>query len=98
MNAIKEEKDQPLIIGVGELLWDLLPAGRQLGGAPANFAYHAQALGAEAFVLSRVGDDALGREILDRFSGLGLRTDWITGSALLVGSEFVSRPGSKLIP
>jgi len=78
MNRIKEKQNQPLVIGVGELLWDLLPAGRQLGGAPANFAYHAQALGAQAFVLSRVGDDALGREILDRLSGLGLRTDGIT--------------------
>ena len=125
-----------------------------MAGAPANFAYHAQALGAEAFVWSRVGDDALGREILDRFSGLGLRqhfwsreiilqslelanvlkfngeelpvvatlfelsgdeaaqmkqlatrfelgavalTKGANGSALLVGSELVSRPCSKLV-
>ncbi len=69
---------QPLVFGVGEILWDLLPAGKQLGGAPANFAYHAHALGAQAVVVSRVGDDALGREILERLRGLGLRTDGIT--------------------
>ena len=69
---------RPLVIGLGEVLWDLLPAGKQLGGAPANFAYHAHALGAEALVVSRVGNDAPGREILDRLSRLGLRTDGIT--------------------
>ncbi len=69
---------KPVVIGVGEVLWDLLPAGRQLGGAPANFAYHAHMLGAEALVVSRVGADALGREILDRLRRLGLRTDGIT--------------------
>ena len=42
------------LVGIGEVLWDLLPGGRQLGGAPANFAYHASALGAEARVVSRV--------------------------------------------
>ncbi len=65
-------------IGVGEILWDLLPAGKQLGGATTNFAYHAHALGAEALVVSRVGDDALGREILDRLRSLGLSTAGIT--------------------
>jgi len=43
------------IIGLGEVLWDLLPTGAQMGGAPANFAYHAGALGARAGVVSRVG-------------------------------------------
>ena len=62
----------PLVIGLGEILWDLLPAGKQLGGAPANFAYHANALGARGAVVSRVGDDALGREVLDRLDALGV--------------------------
>ena len=65
------------VIGVGEVLWDLLPAGKQLGGAPANFAYHAHALGAEVRVVSRVGNDPLGREILDRLRALGLPTDGV---------------------
>jgi fructokinase len=60
------------IMGIGEVLWDLLPSGAQMGGAPANFAYHARALGAEAQVISRVGNDALGREILGRFERMGL--------------------------
>jgi len=60
------------IIGIGEVLWDLLPSGPQLGGAPGNFAYHAQALGAHASVVTRVGADQLGREILRRFEELGL--------------------------
>jgi len=65
------------VVGIGEILWDLLPGGRQLGGAPANFAYHARALGAEARLISRVGDDALGREALDRLIRLGIPTDAI---------------------
>ena len=69
---------RPLVIGAGELLWDLLPAGKQLGGATANFAYHAHALGAEALMVSRVGQDVLGDEILERLRGLGLRTDGIS--------------------
>lgn len=66
-----------LILGVGEILWDLLPGGKQLGGAPANFAYHAHSLGAQAWPLSRVGDDALGREIMARLQALGLPTEGI---------------------
>ena len=73
-----EPKGNLLVIGVGEVLWDLLPAGKQLGGAPANFAYHAHALGAEAMVVSRVGNDPLGGELLSRLQGVGLRTDGIT--------------------
>lgn len=55
------------VIGIGEVLWDLLPSGPQLGGAPANFACHARSLGANAHVITRVGEDSLGREILRRF-------------------------------
>jgi fructokinase len=60
------------VIGIGEVLWDLLPAGRQLGGAPANFAYHAGALGAQAGMVTRVGRDVLGQEILCVFEKLRL--------------------------
>jgi len=55
------------VVGIGEVLWDLLPGGRQLGGAPANFAYHAKNLGAQARVITRVGNDTLGRDILGQF-------------------------------
>ena len=63
---------RPLVVGIGEILWDMLPGGKQLGGAPANFAYHANALGARGAVVSRVGDDDPGREILVRLRELGL--------------------------
>lgn len=67
----------PRCVGLGEVLWDLLPSGRQLGGAPANFAYHAAALGAEARVVSRVGQDEPGRALLARLRELGLPGDAI---------------------
>ena len=54
-----------VIVGIGEILWDMLPAGKSLGGAPANFAYHSACLGAEAWAVSAIGDDPLGHEILD---------------------------------
>jgi fructokinase len=62
----------PILIGLGEILWDMLPTGKQLGGAPANFAYHAQALGGRGMVVSCVGEDDLGREILARLNFLNL--------------------------
>ena len=62
-----------VIVGIGEILWDLLPSGKALGGAPANFAYHAQRLGEEGWAVSAVGDDPLGREILDIVDGKGLQ-------------------------
>ncbi len=69
------ESHVPLrIVGIGEVLWDLLPSGAQLGGAPANFAYHAGALGAEACIVSRVGTDARGDELLRRLHEIGLNT------------------------
>ena len=55
------------IIGIGEVLWDMLPAGKQLGGAPANFAYHVKQLGLPAKVVSAIGRDSLGDEILSIF-------------------------------
>jgi fructokinase len=65
------------VIGIGEVLWDLLPSGPQLGGAPANFAYHAHALGAHASVVTRVGDDSLGRDIFARFKEFGFPNETV---------------------
>lgn len=67
----------PLVVGIGELLWDLLPDGRQMGGAPANFAFHAQALGASSVIVSAVGDDRSGREILEELDRRGLERSGI---------------------
>jgi fructokinase len=68
----------PIVVGLGEILWDLLPGGRVLGGAPANCAYHAHALGAWGTVVSAVGSDELGREILARLESAGLTTEYLT--------------------
>src|SRR4051812_34877921 len=65
------------ILAVGEVLWDLLPTGKQLGGAPANFTYQCRSLGADAGLATRVGDDELGRDVIERFSLLGLPTDLV---------------------
>lgn len=69
------------VVGLGEVLWDLLPAGRKLGGAPANFAYHAQALGARGVVASCIGTDALGREVTESLERLGLTVAYVTRAA-----------------
>jgi fructokinase len=65
------------ILAVGEVLWDLLPSGKQLGGAPANFTYHCRSLGADARLVTRIGDDELGREILARFRRLDLPSELV---------------------
>ena len=62
----------PVVIGLGELLWDLFPKGKQLGGAPANFAYITAMLGDGGIVASRVGDDRLGQEALWHLKSSGL--------------------------
>ena len=56
-----------IVVGMGEALWDVLPEGKKLGGAPANFAYHVSQFGLDSRVVSAVGDDKLGVEILDNF-------------------------------
>ena len=61
-----------LVVGMGEALWDVLPEGKKIGGAPANFAYHVSQFGLNSCVVSAVGDDALGDEILKNFTSKGL--------------------------
>lgn len=63
---------KPLVIGVGELLWDLFPEGKKAGGAPANFVYHASHLGAEGYAVTAVGDDALGDGIIAELERNGI--------------------------
>jgi fructokinase len=70
------------VVGIGEVLWDFLPGGPQLGGAPANFACHARALGGNASVITRVGDDDLGRRILERFQKMCLPSEPVQIDAL----------------
>lgn len=61
------------IVGMGEALWDVLPEGKKLGGAPANFAYHMSQFGYDSVVVSAVGDDKLGNEILENLAAKQLQ-------------------------
>lgn len=61
-----------IVVGMGEALWDVLPEGKKIGGAPANFAYHASQFGLPSCVVSAVGNDALGDEIIENFTSKGL--------------------------
>ena len=66
------------IVGIGEVLWDVYPDGRKVaGGAPFNFAFHCHQLGHPAVIVSRVGDDDLGRELRARVRELGLSDEYI---------------------
>lgn len=61
-----------IVVGMGEALWDVLPEGKKIGGAPANFAYHVSQFGLPSCVVSAVGNDALGMEIIENFTSKGL--------------------------
>ena len=72
------------IVGIGEVLWDLLPQGKQPGGAPANFAYHVMQLGFDGYAVSAIGKDELGSEIADflqskKVNALMEKVDYPTG-------------------
>lgn len=67
------EENKKVVVGMGEALWDVLPEGKKIGGAPANFAYHVGQFGLDSCVVSAVGDDALGNEIIGNFNSKGLK-------------------------
>ena len=76
------------VVGIGEVLWDMLPNGRKIGGAPANFAYHVSQFGLDGCVVSAVGDDALGDEIVNGLTSKGqnlkiARVPYETGTVLV---------------
>ena len=58
-----------IIVGIGEVLWDVFPEGKRIGGAPANFAYHMSQFGFDSRVVSAVGEDVLGRGYAIGWSG-----------------------------
>lgn len=62
-----------IIVGMGEALWDVLPEGKKIGGAPANFAYHVSQFGLPSCVVSAIGNDKLGAEIIENFNAKGLQ-------------------------
>lgn len=61
-----------IIVGLGEALWDVLPEGKKIGGAPANFAYHVGRFGLDSMAVSAVGEDKLGDETIEALSSKGL--------------------------
>ncbi len=80
--------DSKIVVGFGEVLWDLLPSGKQLGGAPTNFAYHISQMGLESCAVSAIGDDALGREILEQLDDKAMEkylpfVDYPTGTVVV---------------
>ncbi|MEI6715110.1 MAG: carbohydrate kinase [Verrucomicrobiota bacterium] len=68
---------KPRIVSIGEVLWDLFPQGAVLGGAAANFALHARAFGGDARLISRVGNDSLGFQVIQDFRKSGFPTEFI---------------------
>lgn len=79
---IDEMNTPPVMVGLGELLWDLLPSGKVLGGAPANFAHMAQVLGSEGIVASRVGEDQLGQEARRAIQERGMEVRFLQSDRL----------------
>ncbi len=65
------------VVGLGEILWDIFPEGKKLGGATTNFAYYVKSLGQNGIIVSRVGSDPLGKEILDSIEDLDLDSTYI---------------------
>lgn len=61
------------VVGIGEALWDVFPEGRKIGGAPANFAFHAAQFGFDSYAVSAVGNDEAGEELARRFTEAGLK-------------------------
>ena len=78
------------VIAVGEIVWDMLPAGKQLGGAPLNFAFFSKELGAEAYAVSVIGNDVLGDETLAVASATGVNLDYLQRNNLPTSRVLIS--------
>lgn len=63
-----------IAVGIGEVLWDIFPDKRTIGGAPANFVYHAAQFGLDSYIVSAVGNDALGNETENILKDKGLKS------------------------
>jgi fructokinase len=82
--------NKPIVAGIGELLWDVLPTGKQVGGAPCNFAFHAMQAGCESIVFSAVGNDQPGDELLSALAGLNLNCEYIQRNSFPTGTVTVT--------
>ena len=65
------------IICYGEVLWDMLPSGKKPGGAPMNVAFHVQQLGTPSRMISRIGNDDLGSELIQFLNEKGIDTQLV---------------------
>ena len=81
--------NKPIIVGIGELLWDVLPTGKRAGGAPVNFVYHATQMGAEGYAISAVGNDVFGTEIIQELEKNHIVSDYISKVEYPTGSVLV---------
>jgi fructokinase len=66
-----------VVVGIGELLWDVFPSEKHIGGSPANFIYHINQLGASGIIVSSIGKDSQGNEIYDNLKYLGISVEYI---------------------
>ncbi|MDD2289504.1 MAG: PfkB family carbohydrate kinase [Bacteroidales bacterium] len=87
---------EKLIVGIGEIVWDMFPAGKQLGGAPLNFAYFAKELSAKSYAISAIGSDALGEETFGKLSGSGVDVKCIQTNDLPTGRVIVTVDGEGI--
>ena len=87
---------QPKIIGIGEIVWDMLPQGKQLGGAPLNFAFFAKELGAETYAISAIGKDALGDETLEKAKATGVDISLVQRNSLPTSRVLVTLDGNGI--
>ena len=81
---------KPIVAGIGELLWDVLPTGKQVGGAPTNFAFHAMQAGCESILISAVGKDNLGEELLSTLETLNINCDFVQRNNFPTGTVTVT--------
>lgn len=83
------EKNKPVVVGIGEVLWDVLPTGKRAGGAPINFVYHATRMGAEGYAISAVGNDVSGTEIIQELDKNHIISEYISTVEYPTGSVMV---------
>lgn len=86
-------QEKTIVVGIGEALWDVLPGGKKIGGAPANFAYHVSQFGLDGRIVSAVGHDSFGRELLECFREKGFGShisavDYPTGTVDVLLDSF----------
>jgi fructokinase len=81
---------KPVVAGIGELLWDVLPTGKQIGGAPTNFTFHAMQAGCESVLISAIGNDLLGDELLNELENLKLNCEYIQRNEFPTGTVTVT--------